>query len=208
MSQSQLVIQFAKAPVAGKVKTRLIPHLGAARACELHWDMTSELVRSLSSSVSSFDFQLHVNDSESDEVIALAKKHGCLFKQQIAGDLGDRMSYALEQALKRYQRVAIVGSDCLAINEELLARLFDSLAFNDVALLPATDGGYAAIAMRQYVPSVFKNIEWGTATVLSETIQHLNKNNIDFHQLSPVSDIDNADDLKLYSDHKIVKRYL
>lgn len=208
MSQSQLVIQFAKAPVAGKVKTRLIPHLGAARACQLHWDMTSELVRSLSSGVSSFDFQLHVNDSESKEVIALAKKYNCLFKQQVEGDLGDRMSYAFEQGLKHYQRVAIVGSDCLAVNENLLAQLFDLLSSNDVALLPSMDGGYAAIAMRHYTPHVFENIEWGSATVLSKTIRRLNNNRINFHQLAPVMDIDIADDLQYYSDHKIIRRYL
>jgi glycosyltransferase A (GT-A) superfamily protein (DUF2064 family) len=34
-----LIIQFAKAPLSGQVKTRMIPHLDAQQASELHAEL-------------------------------------------------------------------------------------------------------------------------------------------------------------------------
>lgn len=207
---NQLLIQFAKAPVPGQVKTRLIPELGAEHACQLHWAMTSDIVNRLNSQSrqAHWDYELHVDDIDHNQVLTLANDLKVKCVAQIHDDLGGRMQYAIKTGLEHYHKVAIIGSDCLFINHMMLKELFDSLANHDVAFIPATDGGYAAIAVNSICAQLFHDMPWGTENVYEINKQRCALNGIRYYESSPVRDIDRYEDLIACKDQAVIKRFI
>ncbi|YAG12321.1 hypothetical protein NSTC745_01593 [Nostoc sp. DSM 114161] len=59
----------------------------------------------------------------------------------------------------------IIGTDCPGFNAQILAIAFDKLRTFDLVLGPPIDGGYYLIGLRQLIPELFANIEWGSAQV-------------------------------------------
>lgn len=156
-----VIIVFAKAPVPGRVKTRLIPRLGPEGAAELHRGFVHLLLDRLRGG---FDVELHT-----DVETSAWRRHDVPRKLQCAGDLGDRILYALESALHAGRpQVTILGADVptlpLALIEDLLA--LDA----DVALGPAEDGGYWAITCRRTHPEMFAAVEWSTSAARAQTL--------------------------------------
>jgi rSAM/selenodomain-associated transferase 1 len=150
-----LVIVFAKAPVPGAVKTRL--GLAPTAAAALHERLTGHLLARL---VERFEVELHT-----DRTAATWAEFRGARRLQVSGDLGARMLHAFEQAARP---AAIIGADAptapLAALEALLALPAD------VALAPAEDGGYWAIAARRTAPAMFAGVRWSTPYALLDTL--------------------------------------
>lgn len=162
-----VIIVFAKAPVAGAVKTRLIPRTGAELAFRLHQAFVQDTLDSLEG----FDVELHT-DRPTTEWISQKR-----IKIQRQGDLGQRMFYALEAALgaKRSQAM-ILGSDSPTLPSRFLSQIFASPA--DVCLGPAEDGGYYAIACRKIKPMMFEGVSWSTSETRAQTIAAVQKSGL------------------------------
>ena len=162
--QANLIILFAKAPVPGRAKTRLAPALTPKAAAELHRAFVDEMIDRLRA-FKDTDFELHTdtrNDAWDDS--------GVTRKLQISGDLGLRMIHALNDGLNRgYERVLVLGSDAPTLPnghvEQLLA------ADSDVALGPAEDGGFYAIAARRTDPRMFDGVEWSQPTTMAAAME-------------------------------------
>jgi rSAM/selenodomain-associated transferase 1 len=155
-----VVIVFAKAPVAGRVKTRLIPRLGAEGAAALHDAFVRDLIGRL---LVKFEVELHT-DMETDAWLELAVAR----RLQVNGDLGVRMLGALREALGEGRPSAmIVGADAPGIPLEFVERLLQG--GSDVGLGPAEDGGYWGIAARRVTEQMFRGVEWGTAEAMRQT---------------------------------------
>ncbi|MBI5281281.1 MAG: TIGR04282 family arsenosugar biosynthesis glycosyltransferase [Candidatus Solibacter usitatus] len=155
-----VVIVFAKAPIAGRVKTRLIPRLGAKGAAELHRAFVREMLARLRGD---FDVELHT-DEETDAWGEFPVPR----RLQAAGDLGQRMHAALEAALEEGRPAAmIVGSDAPTLPRAHVEELLESGA--DVALGPAEDGGYWGIAARRVAADMFAGVAWSAADTLVRT---------------------------------------
>jgi len=159
------IILFAKAPVAGRVKTRLEPRLGRAGTVKLHDAFVRDAIAMLLSLAGGAAIELHT-DIETDAWLEAPVTR----KLQCAGDLGLKMFHALDAALAEGRpRACIVGSDAPTLPEAYLQEL---LAGNsDVALGPAEDGGYYAIACRRVHPKMFSGVEWSTAHTLQQTVE-------------------------------------
>ena len=209
-NHKQLLIQFAKAPVLGSVKTRLIPDLGAEQACSLHWLMVEELCKRFSTGQESlnWDYQLHVDDISHPAVVRVGAECGIEVIAQVEGDLGQKMDSAFNAGLKSYERVAIIGSDCLFVDQQCVHRLFDELVNDDLSIVPALDGGYAAIAMNKLYPEVFAGIAWGTDQVFQNTIRICRANTISVARLEAVRDIDRIEDLRACAAHPLVSAFI
>jgi hypothetical protein len=74
-------------------------------------------------------------------------------------------------------------------------RAFAELDQAPVVIGPSVDGGYYLLGMRESCFDIFKDIEWSTSTVLASTVEHLNRQEIEFTMLEPLEDVDELDSL-------------
>lgn len=184
-----LIIQFAKFPIKGYVKTRLQPTLGEAGCYKLHQNLVrhtaAQILESPFASVIAFD-QMDSHDLLTD----LAVDMPVLLQQ--GEDLGVRMRNAFEWALRKYEKVILVGSDCPALTSDHYQQVDRELEDQDFVFVPAEDGGYVLIACRKVLPRLFENISWGTGNVWQETQVALEGEM--FQSLDPLWDVDREED--------------
>jgi rSAM/selenodomain-associated transferase 2/rSAM/selenodomain-associated transferase 1 len=120
-------------------------------------------------------------------------------RPQEGTDLGNRMQRAFSIARSEgFQRTVIIGTDAPRLDLSVLRQAFDSLDRCEVVLGPAWDGGYYLIGLRQPIPELFDSIPWGTSTVLDDTLKRAHAMNLSVALLSPLPDIDRAEDLPLW----------
>lgn len=162
------VVLFAKAPVPGRVKTRLLARYSPAEAAKLHSAFVRDMLGKLSEIAGAADLELHTDtstDAWSDIKVARSL--------QRAGDLGQRMLHALDVGLSAHRpRVMIVGSDAPTLPNGHLLELLRADA--DVALGPAEDGGYYAISCRRTHAAMFAGVEWSGKDALEQTVRACN----------------------------------
>ena len=160
---------FAKAPIEGYAKTRLIPKLGARVAAGLQRGLIERTVATaLASGVGPVSIWC-APDSRHELFEDLAARCGVeLFDQRGTG-LGERMLRAFEQ-LSPAAPLLLVGTDCPVLSPAHLgacaARL---LRGDDAVFLPTEDGGYALIGLRRPEPALFAGMPWSTDKVMSES---------------------------------------
>ncbi len=196
---SVLLQQFARVPVAGRVKTRMQPALSAEQACALHealvlWTSRTLLQAELGR------VELWAADGVEHPLFQRCLSEGvsqvCL---QRGEDLGQRMQHALASGLRRAAGVLLVGSDCPGIDAAYLRGAIRALQRTDLVLGPALDGGFVLIAVRRPVSDrVFAGVRWGSETVLEETLEGAQAAGYSTRLLTPLQDIDRPEDLPVW----------
>ena len=157
-----LLILFAKAPIAGCVKTRLCPPLTPDQAAGLHSALVQDMIEMLSTFSGYADLEL-----SSDSAIEPWPEITVHRSVQAEGDLGLRIFQALAGALTSGREVAIVvGSDSPGLPASHILKLLESEA--DVTLGPTLDGGFFAIACRRVQASMFNQVRWSTGFALAD----------------------------------------
>lgn len=185
---------FAKAPVAGAVKTRLAPLLGDEGAADLHRRLVLQTLNTVCE-VSDNVMLYCAPDTDHPFFAACAQRYGIELEHQCRGDLGVRMLHACIDHLKAGTVVVIVGTDSPALQADRLVEAVAALARGaHIALAPAEDGGYALIALRRCAPELFSDIPWGTADVINETRARLQRLGWNWTELEPVWDVDRPAD--------------
>ncbi len=195
MSAVRILI-FAKAPVAGLAKTRLIPSLGAQGAAELAQRMLAyTLEQAMSAGVG--PVELCVTPSPADPVwqVFTAPAHAT-WSDQGEGDLGARMARAARRSDGLGEAVLLIGTDCPTLDAAQLQAAAHSLETFDATLVPSADGGYVLLGLKRFHASLFKDIEWSTATVARETLLRLQQLGCRVHIYPIVHDIDEPEDLQ------------
>jgi len=189
-----LVIVFAKAPIPGRVKTRLDGMLDPAAASELHCALVRDALEMLQSLSREADVDL-CTDIETDawaEVRITRSLQG-------EGDLGQQMYRALDKALADGRtQVMIIGSDSPGLPPTHIQGLLHSSA--DVALGPTEDGGYYAISCCKIAPSMFKEVRWSTPDTLADTKSAVQECGLSLEIGAPWFDVDRPVDL-----HRLLK---
>lgn len=160
-----LLILFAKAPIAGRAKTRLCPPLTPVEAADLHSALvmdTGNMLRTLGSSV---DVELSTDvPTEAWPGLALPRSI------QIEGDLGSRLFHVLEQGLSAGRAmVMVLGSDSPGLPPAHVKELLRSTA--DVTLGPTPDGGFFAIACRAARGEMFAGVRWSSESTLADVVR-------------------------------------
>jgi rSAM/selenodomain-associated transferase 1 len=194
-SASTLLIQFARAPLPGAVKTRMLPQLSPAQACELHRAMVLWTCRQLvESGVGAV--QLAVTGAPEDTLFHRCRDIGAAaIAVQRGRDLGERMHHALADGLRAYERVVLVGSDCPALDGSYLRQARDALDGCPVVLGPAMDGGYVLVGLRSPLPGMFEAMPWGSPRLMALTRERLRLLRVDWVELEPLADVDEPRDL-------------
>lgn len=160
-----VIILFAKAPVAGQVKTRLAAYLGAGEAALLHKAFVADMLEQMDILSRVADIELHTNiDTDAWPGTKVARR------LQAEGDLGIRMLHALNAALSEdRQQAVIVGSDAPTLPASHLETVLSSPA--DVTLIPTDDGGYCVIACRRTHPDMFRGVRWSGRFTLEDSLR-------------------------------------
>jgi rSAM/selenodomain-associated transferase 1 len=195
MNDSTYIAVFAKAPVAGFAKTRLIPALGETGAADLARQLLQHAARQAAAAQPGCVELCVTPDTAHPAFAGLAQELGVCLTSQGDGDLGERMHRAFKRLLASHSSAIIIGTDAPALDAPMLLAAHQALQRHDAVFVPAHDGGYALIGLRQPCAALFHDMPWGTATVMRETRRRAERASIRWHALPPVHDIDEPQDL-------------
>jgi len=188
--KSELLMIFVRNPIIGTVKTRLASKIGNKLALKVY----NELTRHTASICEKIKTKKKIYYSK--EIIYNDLWSDLVFQKQLQceGDLGQRMKTAFDEAFDEgYNKVIIIGSDVYSLSELIIQQAFHKLNYHDVVIGPALDGGYYLLGLKMNYPQIFNNKNWGTKSVLKETLHDLKSKSIFF--LNPQNDIDDYEDL-------------
>lgn len=199
---SVALVIFAKAPVAGQVKTRLCPALTADEAATLHGSFVLDTLERTKAAAAMFKLPF-------DRVLACAPssahvffrimeaRHGVTLLDQEGDDLGARMRHSFDQLFARgYRQICLVGTDVPSLPLTHYRDAFAALTRHDLVLGPAKDGGYYLIGMTRPHPALFDNIPWSTDQVLALTQQKAAAEDLKTALLPLWNDIDTLEDFQ------------
>ena len=193
---SDHVIVFAKPPLLGKVKTRLIPELGPESALNAHCEMVDLTLKKVAQLDCSSSLWL---SEKSQEGASWGQKYSLPVEVQRSGDLGIKMLDAISKTLAASPaKVVLIGSDCPILSQEDIRDAFLWLDQNDVVILPCEDGGYGLIGMKQRHAEVFSRISWGTPKVTRETLDRARNSNLSVKCGREIWDVDDIEGWRRY----------
>lgn len=199
------VIQiFFKAPIEGKVKTRLIPKVGLSNSVIIHTRLCEQVIQCVASfaeqTKGSIQIQFWVDlDINHRFIQEKAKHYGVSVFQQQGDDLGQRMQQAMAEALLSAEQVVIVGGDCFSLTEAYLAQAFEALESRDIVMGPADDGGYILIGSKGLENGFFDGVQWGESTVLAATIESARRHKKSYTLLDERWDVDTWEDIQCHA---------
>src|SRR5882762_1821305 len=116
------LILFARYPIAGKAKTRLIPALGSEGAAALHRRLVLRTFRAAQGACQAVPADLEVHfDGGTEEAMSHWLGGTVRFVPQSAGDLGERMAGAFEESFRTGSAATvIIGSDCPDLTADVI----------------------------------------------------------------------------------------
>lgn len=166
---------FARAPVAGQVKTRLARHVGHARATQLYAAMLRDTIALAARAA---------HDLEACEVVlaytpetafdaneySLAGFWNGARLVQCDGDLGQRMLDCIARLQEQgRQRIVLIGSDTPHLPLSAIRSAFSSLERHELHLCRTADGGFNLIGAGAALSSkLFENVTWSTERVFDQ----------------------------------------
>lgn len=189
------VAVFAKAPVPGYAKTRLIPKLGAVGAAEVQASFIRQTLTTVCS-ISGVETSLWCAPDRHDPFfLACADSFKLELMTQAAGDLGERMNAAFVALATDTIHLILVGTDCPALTAQHIADAHAALVQGDDAVfIPTEDGGYALIGLRRSHAALFSNMPWSTTAVMDQTRQRLRAQGLRWRELETLWDVDEPAD--------------
>ncbi len=190
---------FARAPVAGECKTRLIPALGAEGAAELQRRLLGHTLRTaMAWRAMHGDARVELwcaPDAGHPVFAECVTRFAMELRNQADGDLGARMWLALVGALRARRLPVLIGADCPWLDVQAINALHLALAHKDCAFIAAEDGGYVAVGLARAVPELFAGVAWGSATVMAQTRERARKAQATLAVTGSLPDIDVPQDL-------------
>ncbi|VAW88589.1 Glycosyltransferase [hydrothermal vent metagenome] len=190
------LIVFAKAPEAGKAKTRLIPALGEDGAAALHARLVTHTLTTVTNAALC-PVQLWCTPNTTHPFFDSCKHNFPVsLHQQQGADLGERMAHAMNHNLQQGFNSIIIGTDCPALSAADFDQAFSHLQNgNDIVLAPASDGGYVLMGLSRFSPTFFSAINWGSSEVLAATRERITALQWPTIELTTFQDIDRPEDL-------------
>ncbi|WP_338057556.1 TIGR04283 family arsenosugar biosynthesis glycosyltransferase [Sulfuriflexus mobilis] len=189
------VCVFARAPVVGKVKTRLFACMEADVACRVHEQLIRDCLVRVQGPL--WSIQLWTTDTQHAFFLPLKKSLSLHLRSQQGSDLGQRMAHAAKQLLTDHAYVILIGTDCPGLDTAYINAVLQHLRDGaDCVLGPAEDGGYVMLALSAFDMHLFEDMTWGHAQVLTETRQRIR--NLDWRcvEMPVLWDVDRPADFK------------
>jgi rSAM/selenodomain-associated transferase 1 len=198
MNRLPSLLLFARTPVVGRVKTRLVPPLSEIEALRLYVAFLEDAA-AIYPEPGRWEAVLDAEPDPDDPALARLFGSPWTRRRQAAGPLGERLAASFEREFSLGSPAAVaVGSDHPALERRLVEEAFSRLSRGaDAAVIPAEDGGYCAIglAARVRVREIFRDIPWSSASVLPATRERMSALGLDAAFLEPAYDVDRPEDL-------------
>ncbi len=191
------IILYARAPVAGQVKTRLARGIGTRAAAEVYCLFLQGVLDVLHTTAAGL--RVVIDAAAEEDVPSLCDLSGNTVpvRAQSGADIGQRMQHSFDRAFAESSVPAIlIGSDIPDIDLPILQQAFDSLVSHDVVLGPSRDGGYYLIGMLRPQPNLFEDLSWGEAEVYDMTVARARENGLSVALLPELDDIDTTEVLR------------
>jgi len=189
------LICFTRLPRPGRTKTRLMPFLSEGQCARLHLAFLQDLSR-VYGQMDADLFVAYAPDPHWDELRALFPMAADFFPQE-GLSLGERMHQAILRVLNLgYDAAVLTGSDLPLMGKEHLYSGFRALEAADVAIGPTADGGYYLIGMKKACPALFRDQEYGGATVFENTLAAAKAAGCTVDMALCCSDVDRPEDLQ------------
>lgn len=191
----RLLLVFTKNPQLGKVKTRLAKTIGDEKALLIFQKLIEKTAQTIG------PMSVHKNLYYSEFIENGDPWDGQVSEKKIQkGDsLGERMSHAFQDGFEQgFEQIVIIGTDLWDLESSDIDEAFKALETNTAVLGPATDGGYYLLGLSQGIPEIFKNKNWGTASVLKDTMDDFKEKKVAL--LKPKNDVDYYEDLRTFPE--------
>lgn len=183
------LIVMCKAPVPGKVKTRLMDALSAEEAARLHQSMAETVIGRAKR------LFRDVRIAADDPAHPFFARFDLPLIRQGEGSLGERMTRLMHRLFATDGRaVMFLGTDSPHMADARLLMASRWLQEVDVVVGPVEDGGYDLIGLTHDWP-VFDNVSWSTTEVLQQTLANCARLGLSSRLLDVGFDIDTAIDL-------------
>lgn len=207
------LLVFAKAPVPGACKTRLIPALGEQGAAAFAERLLRDTLTRLSAArLAPLELRC-APDCTHPVFTALAARLPIRLAAQRGGDLGERMGDAVAETLGEAEMAVLLGTDCPRLDARYLARALAALSGQDAVLGPASDGGYVLLGLRRSSrcgpperDALFRAMPWGSERVAARTRERLRLHGLRWAELPALTDIDRPEDLGAAGLSEVVAR--
>ena len=195
------ILIFAKAPIPGKVKTRLSPPLSPNEAASMQEAFIFDTLETLQY-FSHVDHFMACHPPAHPFYDRVGQTYKVNFIDQGEGGLGERLKRVVNLLLsKGYKHIVIVGSDSPSIPAKLIDDSFLLLEEKSAVIGPSIDGGYYLIGLSGNIPGVFDDINWGKETVFTETVEKIKKADVDYSVLPVWYDVDTIKELFFLKIH-------
>ena len=192
---STLVAVYARAPVPGEAKTRLIPTLGPCGAAVLHARLVKRMLgEAISANIGPVELWC-APDETHPFFVHFATHFEISLRTQARGELGERMACTIADGLGRADSVLLVGSDIPDLSAAHLVRAREALAASDAVFIPAEDGGYVLVGMARPHAALFKGIGWGGPQVMQATRERAASAGLRLAELEALWDLDRPEDI-------------
>lgn len=180
---------LAKAPVAGRVKTRLCPPCSPHEAAALARAALEDTLDAMLATPGTKP--VVVLDGEPGDWLP----DGIPVVAQRSGDLGDRLQGALDDV---GGPVLVIGMDTPQVTAPLLTAAATALLTpgTDAVLGPAADGGYWLIGVRAPRPGLFTGVAMSVDTTAQDQRLRLGALGLTWTELDELRDVDGIDDAR------------
>ena len=186
-----LLLILTRNPELGKCKSRLAAKVGDQAALEIYNFLLDKTV----SFTKDLKVEKWVYYSETIWMDDIWDNKVYKKKLQVGNDLGERMMNAFDEGfMAGFENIIIIGSDMFHLDQTDLEAAFSKLMDHDFVLGPAEDGGYYLLGMKSLKKELFQNKEWGTNTVLADTLSDIKDEK--FVLLDEKNDVDYYEDIK------------
>ena len=189
------VLLFLKAPRAGEVKTRLAAMIGPHAALQIYRSLAEGQLARLPAGWPAEIYFTPTNALQDMQQWLGVDRN---YKTQANGDLGERLSLAVEQAFASGAAgVLCIGADCPTLDADHLKQAAQALASGaDIVFGPANDGGYYLVGLNRPETAIFKDIPWSTDNTLEISLQTADQLGLRVQLLEPLHDLDTIEDLR------------
>lgn len=189
-------VLMAKVPVAGQVKTRLLPYLDEEASAGLYACFLSDMAASIEAALPGL-CRVAYTPSGEGELLKRFLPAGCPLVPQRGSHLGERLYNLFHYLLlsEGLGSALAVNSDSPTLPMSLVAEAFARLEEPGVecVLGPAEDGGYYLIGLKRPQKHLFHDIPWSTSEVLSKTLERAREARLEVVTLDAWYDVDDGE---------------
>ena len=199
--RDETVLVFARAPVPGRIKTRLAPEVSGDRITDLYKCFVADILSMLLDA--GHPVWICHDPPEAGPVMRAWLGDHLAYQPQIGKDLGEKMANAFATVFAAgIKKAVLIGTDAPDLPSGYISRAFSALSEHDAVIGPAIDGGYYLIGFRadSFRTAIFENIPWSTPGVYAATIDRLSSSRSRVYLLPQWRDIDHYSDLCALAD--------